>query len=46
MSPLIWVWAVATAVNEKDQNGQPLTGRSYLVVSPPLYIIWDREITP
>jgi quinohemoprotein amine dehydrogenase len=40
------VWAVATAVNEKDQNGQPLTGRSYLVVSPPLYIIWDREITP
>jgi quinohemoprotein amine dehydrogenase len=40
------VWAVATAVNEQDQNGQPLTGRSYLVVSPPLYIIWDREITP
>ena len=40
------VWAVATAVNEKDQNGQPLTGRSYLVVSPPLYIIWDREIAP
>jgi quinohemoprotein amine dehydrogenase len=40
------VWAVATATNEKDQNGQPLTGRSYLVVSPPLYIIWDREITP
>lgn len=40
------VWAVATAKNEKDQNGQPLTGRSYLVVAPPLYIIWDKEITP
>ena len=40
------VWVVATAKNEKDQNGQPLTGRSYLVVSPPLYIIWDKEITP
>lgn len=40
------VWAVATAKSEKDQNGQPLTGRSYLVVAPPLYIIWDKEITP
>lgn len=40
------VWAVATAKNEKDQNGQPLTARSYLVVAPPLYIIWDKEITP
>jgi len=40
------VWAVATAKNERDQNGQPLTGRSYLVVSPPLYIIWDKEIAP
>lgn len=40
------VWAVATAKNEKDPNGQPLTGRSYLVVAPPLYIIWDKEITP
>jgi quinohemoprotein amine dehydrogenase len=40
------VWAVATAKTEKDQNGQPLTARSYLVVAPPLYIIWDKEITP
>jgi len=40
------VWVVATAKNEKDQNGQPLTGRSYLVVAPPLYIIWDKEIAP
>jgi quinohemoprotein amine dehydrogenase len=40
------VWVVATAKNEKDQTGQPLAGRSYLVVSPPLYIIWDKEITP
>lgn len=40
------VWVVATTKNEKDQNGRPLTGRSYLVVSVPLFIIWDREITP
>lgn len=40
------VWVVATSKNEKDQNGQALTGKSYLVVSPPLYIIWDKEITP
>jgi len=40
------VWVVAAARNEKDQNGMPMTGRSYLVVAPPLYIIWDKEITP
>ena len=40
------VWAVATAKNEKDANGQPLTARSYLVVAVPLYIIWDKEIAP
>jgi quinohemoprotein amine dehydrogenase len=40
------VWAVAAAKNEKDQNGRPLTARSYLVVSEPLFIIWDKEITP
>jgi quinohemoprotein amine dehydrogenase len=39
------VWVVATAKNEKDKEGKPLTGKSYLVVSVPLYIIWDREIT-
>jgi quinohemoprotein amine dehydrogenase len=36
------VWAVATAKNEKDKDGQPLTGRSYLVVTVPTYIKWDQ----
>lgn len=40
------VWVVATAKNEKDKDGKPLTAKGYLVVSPPLYIIWDKEITP
>ena len=38
------VWVVATAKNEKDAAGKPLAGKSYLVVSPPLYVIWDQEI--
>jgi quinohemoprotein amine dehydrogenase len=36
------VWAVATAKNEKDKDGQSLTGRSYLVVTVPTYIKWDQ----
>lgn len=40
------VWVVATAKDEKDKNGKPLIGKSYLVVAPPLYVIWDREIEP
>lgn len=40
------VWVVATAKAEKDKDGKSLSARSYLVVSPPLYIIWDKEITP
>jgi len=36
------VWAVATAKNEKDKFGKPLTGRSYLVVSVPSYLRWDQ----
>jgi quinohemoprotein amine dehydrogenase len=40
------VWAVATAKSEKDKDGQPLTGRSYLVVTVPTYIKWDQpEVT-
>jgi quinohemoprotein amine dehydrogenase len=40
------VWVVATAKNEKDKEGQPLTGRSYLVVTVPTYIHWDQpEVT-
>ena len=35
------VWVVATAKNEKDKEGKPLTGRSYLVVTVPTYIRWD-----
>jgi quinohemoprotein amine dehydrogenase len=40
------VWVVATAKNERDKNGTPLTAKGYLVVSPPLFIVWDKEITP
>jgi quinohemoprotein amine dehydrogenase len=40
------VWVVATAKSEQDKNGKPLTAKGYLVVAPPLYIIWDKEITP
>ncbi len=36
------VWAVATAVKEKDKEGKPLQGRSYLVVTVPTYIKWDQ----
>ena len=40
------VWVVATAENEKDSYGKPLVGKSYLVVVPPLFIIWDKELAP
>jgi len=36
------VWVVATAKNEKDKEGKPLSGRSYLVVAVPTYIRWDQ----
>jgi quinohemoprotein amine dehydrogenase len=36
------VWVVATAKNEKDMFGKPLTGRSYLVVTVPTYKRWDQ----
>jgi quinohemoprotein amine dehydrogenase len=36
------VWVVATAKNEKDKEGKPLTARSYLVVTVPTYIRWDQ----
>jgi len=40
------VWAVATAKNEKDKDGKPLVGKSYLVVTVPTYIKWDQpEVT-
>ncbi len=36
------VWVVATAKNEKDKDGKPLSNRSYLVVTVPTYIKWDQ----
>jgi quinohemoprotein amine dehydrogenase len=36
------VWVVATSKTEKDPQGKPLTGRSYLVVTVPTYIKWDQ----
>ena len=36
------VWVVGTAKNEKDKDGKPLVGRSYLVVTVPTYIRWDQ----
>lgn len=36
------VWVVATAKNEKDQFGKPLTARAYLVVSVPSYLRRDQ----
>jgi quinohemoprotein amine dehydrogenase len=36
------IWVVATAKNEKDKEGQPLKGKSYLVVTVPAYMQWDQ----
>jgi quinohemoprotein amine dehydrogenase len=36
------VWIVGTAKNEKDKDGKPLVGKSYLVVTVPTYIRWDQ----
>ncbi|HTX38485.1 MAG TPA: quinohemoprotein amine dehydrogenase subunit alpha [Bryobacteraceae bacterium] len=36
------VWVVATAKTEKDKDGHPFSGRSYLVVAVPTYIRWDQ----
>jgi quinohemoprotein amine dehydrogenase len=36
------IWVVATAKNEKDKDGRPLKGKSYLVVTVPAYIQWDQ----
>jgi quinohemoprotein amine dehydrogenase len=36
------VWVVATAKNEKDKDGRPIVGKSYLVVTVPTYIKWDQ----
>jgi quinohemoprotein amine dehydrogenase len=36
------VWVVATSKEEKDKEGRPLAGKSYLVVTVPAYIRWDQ----
>lgn len=36
------VWVVATAKNDKDKFGKPLSARSYLVVTVPAYQKWDQ----
>jgi quinohemoprotein amine dehydrogenase len=36
------VWVVATSKDEKDKEGRPLAGKSYLVVTVPAYIRWDQ----
>ncbi len=36
------IWVVATAKTEKDATGQPLTARSYLVITVPAYKRWDN----
>ncbi len=33
------VWVIATAKDEKDKNGKPLVGKSYLVVTVPSYTL-------
>jgi len=36
------VWVVATAKNETDSAGKPLSARSYLIVTVPTYRSWDQ----
>ncbi len=36
------IWVVATAKNEKEKDGRPLIGKSYLVVTVPMYMQWDQ----
>lgn len=36
------IWAVATAKSERQKDGKPLVGKSYLVVTVPLYLQWDQ----
>jgi quinohemoprotein amine dehydrogenase len=37
------VWVIATARDENDQNGMPLVGKSYLVVTIPTYVFNGRK---
>jgi quinohemoprotein amine dehydrogenase len=37
------VWVVATAKNEMGRNGKPLVGKSYMVVTVPMYTLNGRR---
>lgn len=37
------IWAIATARDEKDRNGAPLVGKSYMVVTVPTYTFNGRR---
>jgi quinohemoprotein amine dehydrogenase len=37
------VWVVGEAETEKDQEGKPLSGKSYLVVTVPFYVFNGRR---
>ena len=37
------VWVVATATNEKNKDGKPLVGKSFLVVTVPSYTFDGRQ---
>jgi quinohemoprotein amine dehydrogenase len=37
------IWAIATAKNEKNKNGEPLVGKGYVVVTVPTYTFNGRK---
>ena len=37
------VWVIATARDEKDQNGEPMVGKSYVVLTVPTYTFNGRQ---
>jgi len=36
------IWVLATSKTDKGADGKPLVGKSYLVVTVPLYMNWDQ----
>jgi quinohemoprotein amine dehydrogenase len=36
------IWVVATSKEDKNDSGEGLSGRAYLVVTVPLYLRWDN----
>jgi quinohemoprotein amine dehydrogenase len=37
------VWVIAESKTEKDEDGQPMVGKSYLVVTVPVYVFGGRR---